>query len=177
MNIKKIILILTAVFVITAVPVFSKQTNSETANNTSGKVQVLDNLDNRDECVWVEFSAREEKNDESAGGFFHRFLDDNSRDTYADVVYVKVDGEYAWFAGKCVMDSAGLSGRWFFAAVHDGGAPGRLVDHIWWDWLPQSPDAETIAAEKVENLEKPANNKPIKNGNIVVKARETVTAY
>lgn len=164
MNIRKTILIVSVVFVAATTPPLLSREDSAPANNTSGKVQVLDN----GESVLVEFRARGKRDDKPAGGSFRRSSADKSIDTYCNVVYVKVDGDYAWFAGKCVMDSDGLAGRWFFAAVHDGGRPSELVDHLWWDWLPRTPNAESIAADKVENIEKPDSNKPIESGNITV---------
>ncbi len=171
MNIKKIILMLTVFLLFITVPAFSGGEEPAPANNVVGKVQVLDN-GNNDEYAWTEFEAHQGKDNQPAGGFFHWWLEDGSRETYVEAVYVKVDGNYAWFAGKCTKDSADLAGRWLFIAAHDGGMPGRLTDHIWWEWLPDTPDAESIAKAKVENLETPASNKPIISGDIVVHCYE-----
>jgi len=134
------------------------------SNEASGNIEVLDAGVRLD----VEFEAREAAGSNSGGGFFHYESADHSTKLAAEVFYVKVDDEYAWFAGRCVRDRGDLAGRWFFAAVHDGGTPGSLADHIWWDWLPEGPDAEKTAKRKVENLERPVSNKPVKAGNIVV---------
>jgi len=164
MNIQKAILILAALSLTAAVPLSLRAEEPALASNAKGTVQVSDEGGN----AYIEFEVQEGKDNKAASGSFHFRLDDGSRDSYVEVAYVKVDGEYAWFAGDCTRDNAGMAGRWLFIAVHDGGRPGRLVDHIWLEWLPKTPDAENIAKRKVENLEKPANNKPIKTGDIVV---------
>ena len=125
MHIQKNILILTTIFLVTAVPAFSKLRSSAPANKVSGKVKVTDN----GTSVWVEFEVTEAKKGQTVSGFFRRWLDDESKQAYAEVVYMKVDGKYAWLAGKCTRDSGYLAGRWFFMAVNDGGKPGHLVDH------------------------------------------------
>ena len=81
---------------------------------------------------------------------------------------MKVDGEYAWLAGKSTKDSTKLANQWFFITIHDGGSPGNLVDHMWWDWLPDTENVENIAKNKVENLEKAENNQIIKDGDIQI---------
>lgn len=134
------------------------------SNDASGNIEVS----NDGARLRVEFEVREAANSGSGGGFFRYGSADRSTSLAAEVFYVKVDDEYAWFAGRCVQDSGDLAGRWFFAAVHDGGTPGSLADHIWWDWLPEGPGAEKTAKRKVENLERPVSNKPIKTGNVVV---------
>lgn len=82
-----------------------------------------------------------------------------------NVKYTSFDENYAWIAGKCTSGKAEFEGKWFFAAVNDGGKPGSLVDYIWWEWV----GSESAAKSKVENLEIPSNNKSIENGNIVIK--------
>lgn len=165
MNIKKIAWTVTAFLIVIAVPVFPEQKGSAPPNNVTGKVKILIN---RDKEAWAEFEAYEEKGNIPAKGSFHLWLEDTGEETYVDVVYVKVSGAYGWFAGKCTKDTGEMIERWLFLAVHDGGSPGRLVDHIWWEWLPDTGEAETIAREKIENLEKPADNQSIKTGDITV---------
>ena len=166
MNVKKTILAAAVFSLAASVLLFAGQNASEPANSAVGKVHILINTD---ESARVEFEAYEAKNNQPARGFLLCSQKNQNRETHSEVVYVKVDGDYAWFAGKCTRDSGNLKGRWFFIAVHDGGTPGKLVDHIWWDWLPQTPDAESIAKKKVENLERPANNKHISAGDVVVR--------
>jgi len=101
----------------------------------------------------------------SGNGFF-QYSDEQST-VRIKVKYLKVDGEYAWFAGKCVEDGIDKLDRWFFAVVHDGGKPGNIADHIWWEWLDNT---ESIAKSKVENLEIPSERKQIKDGDITVKS-------
>jgi len=165
MSITKTILVVGVSCIVAAIPVFSQQKVSASPNNVTGKVQISDNSSGN---VSVEFKAYEEKGDQPAKGYFHLWLDDESEETFVDGVYVSVDDEYAWFAGRCTKDTGDLTGRWLFVAVHDGGSPGRLVDHLWWQWLPDTTDAENIAREKVENIETPADNQPIEAGNITV---------
>ena len=165
MNIKRTILVVTVFSLVTAVPLFSEEKMSARANNMSGKIQVSDDNGAK---PWVQFRTQQGKNNRPAGGSFQYRPEGKSKETYVDVVYVKVDGEHGWLAGKCTRDGTDLVGRWLFLAAHDGGTPGRLVDHIWWEWLPNTADAESIAKRKVENLEKPANSKSIISGNIVV---------
>ena len=160
MHFRKTISLLVIFLLMMSIPAFSKQGK----NNVSGKVKVSGD----DASVWIDFTAAGAKNSRAIGGSFCCQPDGEGKKTCANVVYMKVDGRYAWLAGKCTSDSSGLAGRWFFMAVHDGGTPGYLADHLWLDWLPDTPDAESVAKRKVENLEKPANNKSIEAGNIVV---------
>lgn len=163
MKTRKIILAVSVCLLFVGFPLLSTATAS-CSNEASGNVEVSSAGARLD----VEFAIRETANSESGAGFFHYESTDRSTKLAAEVFYVKVDDEYAWFAGRCVRDRGDLAGRWFFAAVHDGGTPGSLADHIWWDWLPEGPGAEKTAKSKVENLERPVSNKPIKAGNIVV---------
>ncbi|MHC4843238.1 MAG: hypothetical protein ACYTEE_05500 [Planctomycetota bacterium] len=101
-------------------------------------------------------------------GFLRCTSSDNDTEMYIEVEYSEIDGKYAWFAGICTEDGANFTGKWLFGAVHDGGTPGKLVDHVWWEWLPDSDDVEDVAKSKVENLEIPADNKPIGSGDIKV---------
>ena len=163
MKTRKIILAMSVFLLFAGFPLLSTA-KASCASNASGNIEVLD----AGVRLGVEFEAREAANGESGGGFFRYTSADRSNKLAAKVFYVKVDDEYAWFAGRCLQDNGDLTGRWFFAAVHDGGTPGSLADHIWWDWLPEGPGAEKTAKRKVENLERPASNKPVKAGNIVV---------
>ena len=168
MNIRKAVLVSAAFSLLSASSALAEKQESTEANNAVGEITVQ-GYDG--EHILVKFEACEEKNNQSARGFLRLQAGDNDKDTYAEVAYVKVDGAYCWFAGKCTRDSDDLTGRWFFAAVHDGGTPGRLVDHIWLDWLANKADAESIAREKVKNCEKPQHNTPIAAGDIVVHYR------
>jgi len=104
--------------------------------------------------------------DDTGSGFFQ--YSDGQSTILIEVTCLKIDGEYAWFAGKCTKNGADKMGRWFFAVVHDGGNPGRLVDHIWWEWIAESDNAESIAKSKVENMEIPSERKLITEGDIKV---------
>ena len=164
MNIKANLSVAALVLLAITTLAFSQAKTSAGINQVTGKVQVLDEAD---EYTSVEVEVRKQQ-DQPAEGSFRLSVDNNGRKTFVNLEYLKVDGEYAWFAGKCTEDSGGMAGRWLFIAVHDGGGIGRLLDHIWWEWLPPVPDAENIAKSKVENFEKPGSNKPIQSGDIVV---------
>jgi hypothetical protein len=164
MNTKANLLVGALVLLAITTLAFSQGKTSTGTNQVTGKVQVLDGADG---YASVEFEVRKQQ-DQPAEGLFRLSADNNGRKTSVNLKYLKVDGEYAWFAGKCTQDSGGMAGRWLFLVVHDGGSVGKLLDHIWWEWLPATPDAENIAKSKVENFEKPGSNKPIKSGDIVV---------
>ncbi len=85
-------------------------------------------------------------------------------EVFIHVHYLRFEESYAWFAGQVTQDSTSREGRWLFAAVHDGGS----VSHLWWQWFGQGDDAERRAREKVQNLEIPDRNVPIKSGNLSV---------
>ena len=163
MNTKEAILVVCFFSLLIVVPVFSLQFVSSHSNNAAGKITIAD-----DNGGSVDFKAVDGKDGQPSTGYLRLKSGDGSKETEAEVKYVNVDGDYAWFAGQCTRDSGGLTGRWFFAAVHDGGTPGKLVDHIWFDWLPDTADAEAVAKSKVENFAKPSSNKPITTGDIVV---------
>ena len=132
------------------------------ANNATGKLQIVDD---GGRAASVRFDASEACEGQPAKGSLTCSFIDQAQPNSVKIQIVKIDGQFAWLAGQCI--SGDLSGRWFFVVVHDGGQPGRLVDHIWWEWLPAGAD-ENTARTKVENLEKPAGNKSITDGNIVV---------
>ena len=101
--------------------------------------------------------------------FFKYKLADSSETVFVKVKYLRIDDGYAWFAGKALPGkSSTRSNQWVFAVVHDGGIPGELVDHMWWQWLGEGDDAEKQAKEKVEELEQPEQNYPIESGDLVV---------
>lgn len=126
--------------------------------------------------AWVEFNAHEGDADhrgrgrqQAKGEFCWQLGDpeDPDRTICVDVVYVKVDGDTAWFAGPAVVDSAdNLVGHWLFVMVVDGGTPATAGDEAWWQWLGE--DAGDTAAEMVEEMDVPANEKTIVSGNLVV---------
>lgn len=126
--------------------------------------------------IWLEFKSQKAENSKTADGIFHIWQNDANKGLKLKVVYIKVDGKFAWFAGQCIedKDSGKLMNRWLFLTVYDGGTPGKLVDQLWCEWLPDSKDAKKIAERKVKKLEKPKTNKPINSGNIVVNSYEEV---
>ncbi|MFC1738331.1 hypothetical protein ACFL1G_04675 [Planctomycetota bacterium] len=134
-------------------------------NSAIGQIRVSDNK----EGGLAKLKALAGDDIDSSEGFFHYLPADGTGEVRIKLAYVKVDGKYAWFAGECTQNGVNLIGRWFFGAVHDGGKPGKLVDHIWWEWLPDSDNARSVAKSKVENFEIPAENKTIIDGDIAVK--------
>jgi hypothetical protein len=84
-------------------------------------------------------------------GFLRCTRSDDDTEMYIELEYTAIDGKYAWFAGICTEDGER-----------------KLVDHVWWEWLPDSDDVEDVAKSKVENFEIPAKNKPINSGDIKV---------
>ena len=151
---KKLALIVSAL-------VFTFSASSQGAK-ASGEISISDDGGE----VQAKLQITTGENEDSAGGYF-QYLDDGDK-VYIEVTGVKIDGEYAWFAGKCIEGGAGYSGRWLFVAVHDGGKPGRLVDQIWWEWIPAGDNAESIAKSKVRNMRVPSERKDIQSGDIKV---------
>ena len=119
--------------------------------------------------LWYSLIVREEEGKPARGIIRQWHEGKDSEGLSVEISYMHVDGKYAWFAGKCIEDKGiGMNGRWLFIAVNDGGEPGKLVDHLWCEWLADTKDAEAIAKRKVESLEKPCENIMIKDGNIVI---------
>jgi len=117
----------------------------------------------------VEMQASAAGADSSARGWLRLRSADGSVETKVDLVYLRVDGEYAWAAGECTEDTDGLQGRWLFIALHDGGKPGRLVDQLWMEWLDEGAKGRQQAKSKVDNLETPAESESIESGDLKVK--------
>ena len=163
MDIGKTILAEWVCLLITAAPVLcgSIELASSKKNSVEAKIDVSDD---GGKTVAVEMDAVEAKDAGTAEGDLQIRSQDNS-ETLVELVYMAVDDDYAWLAGRCTKDSGSLAGKWLFIAVHDGGQPGRLVDQIWLEWLS---DGESAAKQKVDNREKPAESKSIESGEIVV---------
>ena len=162
MKAEKLFLFL-AVIILAGSAAFANQGGS------AGKVSAQLNVScDGEEQLEVKLKAVEVNNGVRGKGYF-RCLPEQGGRIYAKVVYVTVDGDYAWVAGECTDSDTDMEGRWFFLVAHDGGKPGQDVDHIWWDWLADSDDDEEIARKKVENLQTPSNNRPIESGDIEVK--------
>lgn len=136
--------------------------SSSQAVQAGGQVKVSD--DNGELDVKLKVTLDKEKNQVS--GFFQ--YSNSNKKVFIKAKYLKIDGDYAWFAGQCAENSSEQAGRWFFAAVHDGGEPGRLVDQIWWEWIAHSDNAESTAKRKVLNMDVPSERKEIISGNIEV---------
>ena len=129
-----------------------------------------------EEVLWYRLIARKEEGKPARGIIYSRHEDTEAeKGLYIEVTYLHIDDDYVWFAGKCFEDSdMEKQGRWLFMVVHDGGEPGKLVDHLWCEWLVDTKDAAAIAKRKVENLAKPKHNRLIMNGEIVVTAYKEI---
>lgn len=132
------------------------------AEHISGKLSLNDQAGQERSA---EFRVRQNQDGNGQGQFSYKVPDG---ETKIDIRYVKVDGNCAWFAGKCSQDSQGRQDSWVFFAVQDGGSPGNLVDYIWVEWIPAEKDAEIHAKDKVENLERPSESQPINSGDIII---------
>jgi hypothetical protein len=151
---KSLILVASALFFLIETPALSVEIKGEVTLSDNGKM------------VPAELKTTGNNFQGPANGFFQ--YSENGRKIVITVTYLKTDGEYAWFAGKCTGDGVDYTGRWFFAAVHDGGTPGRLVDHLWWEWISDSDNARSIAESKVRNMRVPSERKKIQSGDIKI---------
>jgi hypothetical protein len=121
------------------------------------------------ELVWVELEIEAAQNSQDDLGELRISADGNSIDTLVEVAYLVVEDDYAWMAGECSRDTGANRGKWLFVVVHDGGRPGHLVDHLWIEWLGKGPKGQADAKERVQNIDKPADNQPIESGDIQVR--------
>lgn len=169
MGIKRIVIVVWVLTVAAFLPSRARCAEYASSGESSvrGKVEVSAPLRGEHRRIELRVSGAEEG--DSAKGWLRLWSADGSRETKVDLVYLRVDGEYAWLAGECKEDTDGLQGRWVFLAVHDGGKPGRLVDHIWLEWLGEGAEGRAEAKSKVENLDTPAESKSIESGDIEVK--------
>jgi len=142
--------------------------SSPSQNFSSGGGGISGNVEVSGQANHIEMKASAAGADSSARGWLRLRSSDGSRETKVDLVYLKVDGEYAWAAGECTEDTDGLEGRWLFIAVHDGGKPGRLVDQLWMEWLDEGAKGRQQAKSKVDNLETPSESKSIESGDLKV---------
>ena len=99
---------------------------------------------------------------DSVRGSFTYSDEDGSESSSGSIKYVELDGSYVWFAGKFDSGADELNGKWFFVLAHDGGKPGQNFDHIWIEWLSDGKEAKS----KVDNFDRPKDNKKIFSGNI-----------
>jgi len=135
-------------------------------------------LENPDQQkIIVTLKTRREKSNTPTKGLLQFWPEGKPQNTISiQLTCLKKQKNYAWLAGKCIDDkkSGQLKDHWLFIALHDGGTPGRLADHLWLEWLPQTPDAEQKARKNVEKLQKPKQNMPVTDGNIIVDDYEQV---
>ncbi len=97
-----------------------------------------------------------------AKGSFH-YSDISGNHYVADIRYVKVEDEEAWFAGEVVSGNIGV-GSWLFVKVLDGGEPSYNADHIWGSFT-----SELDALNGVSMMSNPADGAfAIQGGNIQV---------
>lgn len=90
------------------------------------------------------------------------------REEHCEVLYVKVEGHSAWFAGPILYDSANvLPLRWIVVYVEDGGQPGAGNDALWWTRVADASEA----LEMVEQETLPATDVVVQAGNLTVHTR------
>jgi len=152
------------VLAIGSLPDSSLPAASSKKDTVDAKVQVADDGNS----TWIELQAEATQNGRTAQGELQVLADGNNLETMVDLSYLAVEGDYAWLAGECTKDNSGQTGNWLFVAVHDGGQPGRLVDHFWLEWLGSGDAGRSAAKQKVESRDKPAENKTIEAGDIQV---------
>jgi len=164
---RDIVIVVCALALSAVLPLWSSpaQNYSSGGGGISGNVEVSAQPG---EASHIEMKASAAGADNSAKGWLRLRSSDGGTETKVDLVYLRVDGEYAWAAGECTEDTDGLGGRWLFIAVHDGGKPGRLVDQFWMEWLDEGAKGRQQAKSKVDNLETPAESKSIESGDLKV---------
>lgn len=132
-----------------AVPVFAaKPVMMGPAEKATGKFWAQ----STSSLVYLDFNAHEAKGNRPAKGEIHWYRDHpvhGPRDLYMDVKYVNVCGEYAYIAGYCWEDTAGVqTGKWLYMYVKDGGTPGRKGDKLWARWYNDEASARTAVETK-----------------------------
>ncbi|MDD5459507.1 MAG: hypothetical protein PHF37_08965 [Phycisphaerae bacterium] len=132
------------------------------AEHVSGKLYLINKAKQN---YSAEFRVRQNQDGAAHGQFSFKIGDG---ETKIDIRYIKVDGNCAWFAGKCSQDPQGRQNSWVFFAVQDGGSPGNLVDYLWVEWMSAEPGTEIQAKGKVDNLERPSESQSINGGNIII---------
>lgn len=122
---------------------------------------------------YFDFSAHEGKTlQQGKGELLHlRFDADGQaviREEHCEVLYVKVEGDSAWFAGPILYDSSNvLPLRWFVVHVQDGGRPGAANDMLWWTRVAD----EFEALEMLEQEAQPGADVVVQAGNLTVHTR------
>ena len=155
MESKKRHLVLSALIVIQIFPAFIYAASANGQITVSQGSKIFD----------VKLNMDDTKSDKG----FIQSVDQGSGDSVRiQISYITIDGEYAWFAGKCTDGRADKIGEWLFGVVHDGGKPGNLVDHLWWEWIGDGDDAEAKARAKVDNLQIPSGRKAVQSGDIKI---------
>ncbi len=114
----------------------------------------------------ISFNAHESRKGSPAKGQAGVESVETNRRIHVKVKYVVIEGDNAWFAGRCTSDSEGTAeGAWLFVKAIDNGTPGRKGDRIGWDW---SSADENDARRRVETLDAPDHMWDVIGGNLVV---------
>jgi len=164
MNVKKIIILSLAFLTIAGVPVIS-----EFGPCAAAEVKAkLDIEAQDDQFTHLSINAKPTGDGIAAKGTLALWNGNDTDKIKINISYLLIDGQYAWLAGKCVDSSGDFADRWVYVVVHDGGEPGRLVDHIWIEWLAEGQEGKTQAEQKVVNLDSPSKKISIESGDIKV---------
>jgi hypothetical protein len=132
----------------------------------TGKVKIM--WENN-QPLWAEFNICLRNDGQIINNMCHLWSDNDSRKIDIAVTNVKIDGNFAWFSGKCISDNFGkMENQWLFVSVSDMGVPGSVADNIWCEWLGKTTSAAAAATKKVSLLQRPYFHKEIKSGDIKV---------
>ena len=93
-----------------------------------------------DSGTWYTISGAATKTISGCEGKGEFHYSDVNGDWYnADVKYVKVEGEDAWFGAHVTgASNASWIGNWVFVKTHDGGEPASGVDQVWGSFVSES---------------------------------------
>mgnify|MGYP006303466339 CR=1 FL=1 len=134
---KRTICSLVIVAMAATLPLLAKPDHAGPAEKATGSITLFEPYDGgyRD----VSFNAHEARANRPAKGEMTDMVydpDGNLRRVFEyDVMYVRVDGDYAWFGAVCTLDSEGAkTGDWLYVRVMDGGTPGTEGDSMGWKW-------------------------------------------
>jgi hypothetical protein len=167
MNVRKTMTICLAILIVAGAPIVTRMSTCVAADRTAVKAR-LEIEASDDDFTNLKLDVKPKAESPAAKGNLYLWIDSEVDRTKVEVRYLHVDGQFAWMAGECTEDGDQFRDRWIYVVVHDGGEPGRLVDHIWIEWLDEGPEGQQDAEAKLVNLEKPSENRSIESGDIVV---------
>ena len=167
MDVRKTMTICLALLIVAGAPTVTRMSTCVAADRTAVKAR-LEIEASDDDFTNLKLDVRPKDEELSAKGNLYLWIDSEVDRIKIEIRYLNVDGEFAWMAGECTEDGDQFKDRWIYVVVHDGGEPGRLVDHIWIEWLDEGAQGQQDAEQKLVNLEKPKRNRSIESGDIVV---------